>query len=306
MTAIVWVTGASGFVGRHVSRALARRGHAVSGIGISPWECDPADWGVTTWLLAPVAPDSLDALLASAGAPAAIFHLAGGASVGASLADPALDFQLSVGSTSALLDWARTRGVRARVILSSSAAVYGSSHRTPIPVGAVAAPSSPYGHHKRMAELLCESYATSFGIPCSVVRLFSIYGPGLRKQLLWDLCRKLEDSPRRVTLGGTGAEVRDWIHVEAAAQILLDAATSSDRILRRNGGTGRGVDVATIARLVKEAMHSDAEIGFTGERREGDPDYLVADTGCAPDTPIAPTLADGIVEYVGWFRGCAR
>ena len=67
--------------------------------------------------------------------------------------------------------------------------------------------------HKLMMEQVCRSYGAAFGLRTIVARLFSVYGLGLRKQLLWDLCKKLSEEGSSVQLGGTGEELRDWVDV---------------------------------------------------------------------------------------------
>ena len=70
-----------------------------------------------------------------------------------------------------------------------------------------------------MTELLCESYARNFGLQTATVRWFSVYGPELRKQLLWDLCHRFKGRPATLEIGGTGNETRDWIHVTDAVSL---------------------------------------------------------------------------------------
>jgi UDP-glucose 4-epimerase len=301
---VAWVTGANGFIGRHLCRRLARRGWEVCGTDLVAFSGgEPEGWGIGRWATGELDDSRLEALLRH-GEPDAVFHLAGGSSVGASFADPWTDFQRTTGLAALLLDWMRRRTPRARIVLASSAAVYGAGHLAPIPVSAPVKPFSPYGHHKRMAELMCQSYAASFGLRASVVRLFSVYGAGLRKQLLWDLCRKLQGSPARLELGGTGHEVRDWLHVEGAADFLIHAAGDPQPFQVRNGGTGEPTKVRDVVRLVTDAWRSTAQVVFTGVARAGDPEYLVADPSCTAE--IGPLHADpleqGIREYVDWFR----
>ena len=99
---------------------------------------------------------------------------------------------------------------------------------------------SPYGQHKLMMEQMCRSYAVTFGIRSTVARLFSVYGPNLRKQLLWDLCSRLHSGERTLVLGGTGAEMRDWTDVRDVARFLvkLDDSPQSKPFQIINGGSG--------------------------------------------------------------------
>jgi UDP-glucose 4-epimerase len=82
--------------------------------------------------------------------------------------------------------------LRVRVfLLLSSAAVYGNPQTLPVGEDQPVAPLSPYGFHKRQAELLVEEFARIYGLKGAVARIFSAYGPGLRRQVIWDICDRL-------------------------------------------------------------------------------------------------------------------
>ena len=299
----VWVTGAHGFIGRHVARAAARRGSTVVGLGHGTWgDAEMGRWGVDGWWNGEIDAPNLDAIHAKRGAPEVIIHLAGGSSVGASLAQPFEDFQRTVGTTARLLDWIRLKAPRAKLVLVSSAAVYGAAHSGPIPEGAALDPMSPYGHHKAAMELLARSSARSFGLEVVVVRLFSIYGPGLRKQLLWDLLNRLEGGEDPVIVGGTGAERRDWVHVEAAADLLLRAVPhASVAAPCCNGGTGVGTALSDVTASILRHW-GRGRAAFSGVSRPGDPVSLVAAPGRLGAAMGLP-LDEGIRGVVEWFRG---
>ncbi|TDA81588.1 SDR family oxidoreductase, partial [Halomonas marinisediminis] len=80
-------------------------------------------------------------------------------------------------------------------------------------------PMSPYGFSKLSAELLAQEYSQCFGVNSISVRPFSLYGPGLKKQLLWDACNKFSKGIGEFF--GTGEEVRDWLHVEDASSMIV-------------------------------------------------------------------------------------
>ena len=185
---IVWVTGANGFIVRHLVHELAGAGHAVHGVGHGALDAtESRRLGLQSWINGEIDAANLNALATAHGLPTHIFHLAGGSSVGVSIERPFEDFSRTVASTARLLEWLRGSAPNSALIVASSAAVYGADHLGPIPEDAVLTPMSPYGQHKLMMEQLCQSYARSFGIRSAVVRLFSVYGPNLRKQLLWDI-----------------------------------------------------------------------------------------------------------------------
>ena len=301
MTKTALVTGAHGFIGRHVARLLAQRGHTVTGIGHGAWSgAEARMFGITYWHTADV---TLDTLMTYAGRPAIIVHCAGSGSVPFSMEQPHQDYSRTVNNTAAVLEYVRLHSPESRVVYPSSAAVYGDVTKVPIEESDPLRPASPYGVHKLMAESLCGSFAQHFGVRSVVVRFFSVYGEGLRKQLLWDACRKATNDDRR--FHGTGEEVRDWLHVDDAAALLVaavEAASPECRVF--NGGTGFGSNVASVLSRLFSALGSTEPPFFIGVGRSGDPSRYIADITRARSLDWAPRtlLDDGIERYASWYR----
>jgi UDP-glucose 4-epimerase len=306
---VIWVTGARGFVGRHVASHAARQGAEVFGLGHGQWLAeDRSLWGLSGWINGDVSESNLDLLARDSRAPNVIFHCAGGSSVGASVQAPLEDFSRSVGSTARLLEWIRQRNPACRFVLISSAAVYGAGHERPISEDSATAPASPYGYHKLSAELLTRSYQQSFGLAAGIVRLFSLYGEELRKQLIWDICIKLKSQPKQLLLGGSGNEIRDFIHVSDAAEFILAVSrqlqASPEKPITVNCGTGQGRSIRSVAEELIAAWGANAVADFSGECRVGDPAQLVADIGQAHLLGPSPKIsfAAGARAYVSWFQ----
>jgi UDP-glucose 4-epimerase len=298
------VTGAHGFVGRHVAAALAASGVHVTGIGHGSWTRDEwRRWGLDEWHVADV---SVESLTTYAGTPDLVFHCAGSGSVAFSMSHPAQDFNRTVGSTLAVLEYLRLQCPQARLVMPSSAGVYGVAERMPIATGATLRPVSPYGVHKQMAEELCQSYARHFGIRSARVRLFSVFGVGIRKQLLWDACNKLRRGP--ATFAGSGQETRDWLHVADAARLMLAAAEhASTDCPVANGGTGRAVSIREVVELIAARLGGGAAAAFSGQLRPGDPTHYQADIAGALAWGWLPQR-DFVAEvkaYVDWFKADA-
>lgn len=305
----ILITGAHGFIGKYLARWLSLQGHQIAGLGHGIWPAAEATgWGVRHWINGDIQSGNLRLLQQAAGTPDLVYHLAGGSSVGAAIANPREDFFRTVATTAELLEWLRVDAPQARLVAVSSAAVYGSGHEGPIPEDAVLTPYSPYGHHKRVMEELCHSYSASYGLRVAVARLFSVFGAGLQKQLLWDLCARLSVGEQPITLGGTGDELRDWTDVRDVVRALdLLAAQAASNVPVFNVGTGTATSVRDIAVGVMACWAgAPVAIGaqFSGQSRPGDPFSLVAEParlaalGFAFGVPVGTGLAD----YVQWFR----
>jgi UDP-glucose 4-epimerase len=303
LTRVALVTGAHGFIGRRVARRLAAGGWRVVGLGHGRWpEAEQRDFGIAEWIESDIGPESL----ARCATPGLIVHCAGSGSVAASLADPHGEFQRTVATTSAVLDVVR-RGERGiRLVYPSSPAVCGATSADAIAESAEVRPVSPYGMHKSIAEQLCRFYARHYAIPVAVVRLFSVYGAGLRKQLLWDACNKIVRG--NLTFFGTGTEFRDWLHVEDAVSLLVRAAEhAAPSCPTVNGGSGVGTANHDIVGALARLLGSAAMPTFNGESRPGDPPRYVADIALARRWGWEPAqpLNDGLAEYVAWFKALA-
>ena len=303
---IALITGAKGFIGRHLAQHLTGQKIKVVGLGHGAWiEDDFAKCGLSYWLNGDISQSNLDKLADDVGLPDKIFHLAGGSSVGLSIQIPEEDFQRSVDSSIRLLEWSRHNVPNVQLVLPSSAAVYGNSYSRPICETDTIMPYSPYGYHKRMSELLFESYAENFGLCTSIVRLFSVYGPGLHKQLLWDLCSMLYKYPNDIKLGGNGSEKRDWIHVTDAVNIITEAANyTSIKCFLVNGGTGVAISVREISEFVNGLWGNKTKLQFSNISRPGDPQYLVANIESIQSKGLLSKVKwqQGVQEYVSWFN----
>jgi UDP-glucose 4-epimerase len=299
MARIALVTGAHGFIGRHVAKHLAQSGVTVLALGHGNWtRTEWRDWGISDWHAADI---SLESLMTYGGAPELIFHCAGSGSVAYSVTNPYQDFQRTVSTTLAILEYARLQVPSAKVVLPSSAAVYGHAKRLPTREDDPLAPVSPYGVHKALSEQLCQSYSSHFGLAISIVRLFSVYGIGLRKQLLWDACAKLRQ--HECSFSGTGDEARDWICVDDAAALLVIASKYvSTACPIANGGSGQCASVKDILQHVAQGLNSRCMPVFSGEHRPGDPAQQLADISVATGWGWSPTVhwRAGVGKYVEW------
>ncbi len=299
MKETVLVTGVAGFLGRYVARHFAREGWKVVGVDEIPPENVQLPAVAYHRLHLPGA--DLSALLRAVG-PAVCVHCAGRASVGLSMDDPAADFRGNALLTFELLDTLRQHAPACRFLLLSSAAVYGDPATLPVAETHPLHPLSPYGYHKRAAELLCEEFSRIYGLPTASVRIFSAYGPGLRRQVVWDICEKVLTTGRLV-LRGTGAESRDFIHagdIARALHLLATKAPAQGEIY--NLSNGDEVTISELAGLLLKALGSSAEVQFDGVATPGNPLRWQADIAKIRALGFAPTipLEQGIQAVATW------
>ena len=302
MPQTVLITGGFGFLGRAAANKFKQLGYRVVGIGRGHWGPDEAlANGFDIWLNASVTLSSLMTLHESLDL---VVHCAGNGSVGYSLANPLQDFYKTVQGTVELLEYLRVTESRAMLIYPSSAGVYGVKEDAPIKESDSLNPISPYGYHKRIAEELLESYSKNYGIRVAVIRYFSIYGPGLTKQLLWDASMKFRAAKDGlVEFWGTGEETRDWISSADAAELMVAVAKTTKLFTVLNGATGVRVSVRETLELLRSALGSDTKIAFNNIVRDGDPRFYHADISqaLALGWKSTMTLHNGIGNYVGWL-----
>jgi UDP-glucose 4-epimerase len=302
---IIIVLGSSGFIGAHLVSRLRSQNYYVVGVDM----VERVD--LTLGLKTPdrfyklILPDQRFEKVLEEIKPDTVINASGPASVASSLLDPAKDFNGSVDLCFFVLEALRKVLPECRFLLLSSAAVYGNPANLPVKEIAPLAPISPYGYHKMMCEALLKEYFLIYGVETSVVRIFSAYGPGLRKQILWDIYHKAITN-KQVELFGTGEETRDFIFVQDVAysiQLILEQGTFNADLY--NVANGREVSVKELGQLFLSSLGlKNVEMVFSGQAKSGDPKRWCADIGQIRKMGYSPSvsLERGIPEYAGWIK----
>ena len=296
----VLVTGIGGFLGGYVSAWFSGKGWRVIGIDVLPRTAIvgfPGDVYQQLNIGNGLLPD-----LMQVEQPAVCVHCAGSASVPRSMSEPMSDFRANVSMTGMLLEAIRTHAPSCAAVLLSSAAVYGSPLELPINEEAELGPISSYGFHKRMAEELFAEYATCHGLRTACVRIFSAYGSGLRRQVLWDLCNKLVNA-NTVVLQGTGLESRDFVHARDVANAIAAVVERADfRGECYNVASGAETSIAELAQKLGAAMQLQRFIEFDGVLPQGVPSRWRADISRIQDLGFTPEVSIdcGVAEYAKW------
>ena len=260
MSRSILITGAAGFIGGYATERFNRAGWRLIGV-------DRREMGTFAHLAKPnfdfytqndlTDERSIVALL-NRHRPEACIHLAAPASVRASLENPREDFIAQTFPLFCLLEAIRLSEVSPRLLLVSSAAVYGNPDSLPISEQGKIIPISPYGFHKHHQERLLDEYHALYGLQVCKARVFSTYGPGLAHLAVWDITRRAIRGDYMVH--GTGEETRDYLFVKDVASalscIVENASFSGEAI---NVGSGEETPIITLAEKIYSALGLDAK-----------------------------------------------
>lgn len=314
----VVVTGGAGFIGSHLVDALLEAGAVVTVL-------DDLSSGDPDRLFAQVDehPDQLrvvhgsvldrDALDDALERASTVFHLAAVSSAVESVREPERCFAVNAQGVVETLQAARVARVK-RVILASTAAVYGLSPKTPTPESAPMEPITPYGASKAAAEAAMRAWPAAFGdLDTASLRLFNVYGPRQRTGAgdegavvasFLDLLLRGE----RPTVFGDGEQTRDFVYVSDIVRAFLLAGARAEALggAAINIGSGEFTSVNELLRLCARATGAGEVSAARGPERPGDPRSSCADPALAARAlgfTTGTPLQDGLAETAEWKRG---
>ena len=315
----VIVTGAAGFIGYHVCRALLARGETVVGIDIVNDYYDVrlkqarlARLGAVAgfrFVRADVADRAgLAAAFAGAGEATRVVHLAAQAGVRHSLVDPYAYVTANVLGHVTVLEAARQlKGLR-HIVYASSSSVYGGNTKLPFAESdPVNTPVSVYAATKRADELISHAYGHLHGLPQTGLRFFTVYGPWGRPDMAYYMFAAAILRGAPVTLYDGGRLRRDFTYVDdivSGVLACLDKAPVGGAVPSVfNIGNNRGELVSELVRLLEASLGRSAVVRVA-ERPVADVAETLADltaieghVGYRPTTP----LAEGVPRFAEWF-----
>lgn len=307
------VTGGAGFIGSHLVRTLLEQGAAVRvldnfstgkmenlprrGQGASPAGLEVLEGDVRDAAAVAKAVKGIDYVL----------HEAAFVSVPDSMERPDQCLDVNVGGTAVLFEASRKAGVK-RVVIASSAAVYGDSTERPLNEETELRPLSPYAVSKRVAELYGELYTRSFDLQVTALRYFNVYGPRQNPDSVYAAAvpifiRGLRDG-KAVTIFGNGQQTRDLIFVGDVVRANLLAAEHpqvAGQVL--NICTGQATSVLDLVEALRADFPGSRPPSF-GPARAGDIFASVGDPSKAHTLMgfrAETHLADGLAATVQWM-----
>lgn len=302
----ILITGASGFLGTWLADAASDSGYNIIGIDLrAPFK--PQIW--TNFATSSCETTDFAALLQGETLHA-VCHLAGGASVAASVSDPYADFSSLLPGSARLALFLAKEHPQARLYFFSSAAVYGDPKHLPITEETELLPISPYGVHKAACESLLFHYARIYDLKVTAFRIFSVFGPGLRKQLIWDVGQNALAAAREgkshIVLYGTGNESRDFMYVKDVCKAVLTvvAHQSNAKVEVYNLASGVESSIAEVAQCLVKNLEANVKTTFDGAIRKGDPVNWRADISKLQALGFESdySLSCGLKEIAAWMR----
>ena len=292
----ILIIGSKGFIGSHCLEYFSGS-HTVFGCDIVKDEASPHYF--------PIAASSPGyAPVFSAQQFDVCINCSGAASVPDSLNDPYRDFELNTVNVFKILDAISRHQPACKFLNLSSAAVYGNPESLPVNEEASLHPLSPYGWHKRYAEIICKEFFITKKINTYSVRIFSAYGERLKKQLFWDLYQKTKNS-KQVQLFGTGNESRDFIYIldlVKAIELVMNNAPFDGGCL--NIANGKEVTLRDAVTTFISLLGNGITVNFNNESRSGDPLNWCAgiSTLQAMGYQQQYSLQQGLKNYIEWLK----
>lgn len=236
--------------------------------------------------------------------PEIVVNASGKASVDFSMNHPVDDFMENNSVTVSVLNSIREFSPKSKFVYLSSASVYGNPLSLPVSENHLINPISPYGYHKFFGEKLCEEFFRIYGIQAIAFRIFSAYGEGLTKQIIWEICNQISKS-KSLTLKGTGNESRDFIHIEDICRAIyffyLEDLFNGEVY---NLASGSEITVKELSLRLIHLFKLNIQPTFSNLEHKGNPLNWRADMNkinklgfqCEVD------IQEGLSRYTQWFN----
>jgi len=200
----------------------------------------------------------------------AVFHLAANPEVQVGETDPHVHFQENLVATFNLLEVMRKSKTAKTIVFTSTSTIYGEATILPTPENyGPLTPISTYGASKLGCEALITSYAHTFNLRASILRLANIVGPGANHGVIPDFIRKLQTNPNRLEILGNGNQNKSYLYIDDCIDAILHATKTflknKHKVEIYNVGSSDQITVKNIAKIIIEETHlPNVNIIFTG------------------------------------------
>ena len=278
----VLVVGGSGYIGKMTSLFLKNQGVEVHGIGRNLFQ-DANRWGFSSWHnLNDCAPWSERSKLDSL-RPTLVLFAAGLGSVSGFERDSTANITNEIALLARAIEYCNSRSIQPLLVYLSSAAVYGNSPmaRNESEVLALRDQESSYSFCKLFCEEFLQHQKHRLGLKYVALRLGTIYGPNMTKQLVFDLFNKMSSLENQISLLGSATQSRDFVFVKDLAAFINfliwrnPGTYTGPSVI--NFGTGCSVPVSEVVRLVANRLSFSGNVLYENIRNPINPDHLNLD-----------------------------
>jgi UDP-glucose 4-epimerase len=283
----VLVTGGAGFIGSTVAEKLSNKGYQVVIYDLGVWDAKEDHIEYVKGNIFDVGQ-----LTSAVKQCDCVVHMVGLPDARTAQERPQMSFDLNVRSLQVLLEVLRDTGVR-RLVLPSSASIYGAVDRSPVTEETAPNLGGVYPYHKYIAEKLAESYSLNYGIRMTVLRLFNVFG--IKGQGIVNILLTKAKKREPVKLFGE-KQRRDFIHVSDVADVFASVIELDHGFEVYNVGTGTGRSIEDIANTVKE-FFPDLSIQY-GEYKGVLYDSVADITKLQHATGFAPVSGDSNLREI--------
>jgi len=293
----VLVIGSKGFIGSHCVSYFTKHGYDV-------WEADVVvDYVNKKYFVVDVANADYTEIFQQEQFELCI-NCSGAASVPDSFIHPLRDFFLNTSNVFKMLEAIRRSNLHCKFINLSSAAVYGNPQTLPVKETDQTNPISPYGWHKQQSETLCKEFYALYKIGTVSLRIFSVYGEGLKKQLFWDIYSKTKQA-NSIDLFGSGEETRDFIYIKdlvKAIEAIYKGSAFEGEVI--NVASGQETSIKDAATILCDHVRPGIQVNFNGKVKEGDPLYWKADisTLLSYNFNAVYSIQEGLANTAKWLK----
>jgi nucleoside-diphosphate-sugar epimerase len=295
----ILILGSEGFIGSHCVSHFLESNHNIFGVDLFEQPSIPYTYRKVSRLSFEIE------TIISENDFDLIINASGSGNVGLSMNHPLIDFESNCLDLIKVLDAIRKFKPKAKFIHLSSAAVYGNPKELPIKETDELKPLSAYGWHKLISENLCKEYVQLYGLNISILRPFSVYGRGLKKQIFWDVYKKLSENNISLELMGTGNESRDFIYIDDLVNVIEFIALNSPMIGDiYNVASGNETTIEKAINIFIKNLGFKTELRFNKQVRKGDPLNWCADISKLRSigfgSPIL--IEEGLADLSTWFK----
>lgn len=293
----ILITGSHGYIAKNIAKKL-RNNFNVYGIGRGKWKKkDYKKWGYLDQINGDLTKKNLSRYNFKFDF---IIHCAGSRLVGLTRK---VDFINNVKSTISLIDFIKKNQSKTKIIFMSSYSIYGNDYKNLISENFSTKPVSVYAINKKKAENLLLNFSKKNKSHLMILRIASLYGNGLKKQLIYDACLKISKGLNNFY--GTGREKRDFIHISDLVNIVLYFCIKGfSNVNIINCGSGKGRQIKDVIKLISSSFKMRKKIIFNRKKLNSNPIKLISNIRKLKKIGLKPNkdFRIGVKQYVKWFK----